>query len=354
MTIYLLLYSSFAYFYILFNKVYSCVSKKGVRSYIYGLFIFLILALRHPTMGYDLNYGGSTGYLPNFHTFASFSFSELFYYLPLIRYENGYVIFNWVVSQLFGDYDQVLLLWSAFFSIAPIAHLFYKESTSIELSYIIYLSLQSFLICFSGLRQGIAVGLCMIAFSFIQQHSWKKFICMVLLASSFHASSILFLIAYPLYYLKIPPQNRWITVVCLIVVYFFRTPIFMVLSKILKDDAVINESGAVTFFIVYVAVYIFCFLFAENNERNNGLLNITLVACFCFAFTGIYSIAMRAAYCFMNFLPLVLPIAIKNIQEKNLKLAIQIFVIMSFLTFGLESLYSTYWSKSFPYIFFWE
>ena len=353
MAIYYLLFLSFAYFYILFSKVTIYGNERIIRSCIYGGTILCLLAFRHPSMGIDLGYGEFGGYLGSFQYISSLSFSEVFALPSFLNYEKGYIYFNWFLG-LFGCDYQILLIACAIVSITPIIILFHKESESIELSYIIYLSLQSFLICFSGLRQGISVGICMIAFLFIREHRYKIFIFLVLLAMSFHSSAFLFFIAYPFYYIKISKKGRWISVVAFILTFALKNPLFNILSKVFKSNAQIQETGAFTFFCVFSLIYVFCFLFAEENEKNNGMLNLMLIACFLTSFSGVYSIAIRTSYYFINMMPLILPATLKNINNKYFSLSIKLVVVLAFGLFALNSYYSSSWAKSYPYIFFWN
>lgn len=353
MTVYYLLYFSFLFFFITCKDVMVFKNEKLIRAVIYGLLVCGLIAFRHPSMGIDLGYRGSNGYLSHFQILSSYSFSQIIALSSYLHYEKGFILFNWFLGFFGNDY-QVLLIACAMLSLIPVAYLFYKESISLEISYVVYLSLQSFLICFSGLRQGISVGICMIAFLFIEKRCPKKFICLVLLATSFHSSAILFLLAYPLYYVKINWEQRWLSLIILFFAFVFKVPLFSILSKILKSNASIQDTGSVTFFIIFCAIYVFCFFFAKNNEKNNGLLNIFFVACFCLVFTGVYSIAMRACYCFMNALPLILPRAICDIDNKYLKIAVLIVVVFSFTVFALNGFYNSSWAMAFPYHFFWN
>ena len=353
MVVYYLLFLSFAYFYILFSKVTIHGNERIIRSCIYGCAVLCLLAFRHPSMGADLAYGSSFGYLGSFQYISSLSFSQVLALPSFLNYQKGYVFFNWFLG-LFGNNDQILLIGCAFASIVPVIILFYKKSESLELSYIIYLSLQSFLICFSGLRQGISVGICMIAFLFIQEHRYKVFILLVLLATSFHPSAILFFLAYPLYYIKISKKNRWISVAILMLTFALKVPLFNILSKVFKPNATIVETGALTFFCVFCLIYVFCFLFAEENEQNNGMLNLMFIACFCLSLTSVFSTAMRASYCYMNILPLILPATLNKINNKYFSLSIKLVVVICFCLFALITFYSSSWAKSYPYSFFWN
>ncbi len=353
MAVYYLLFLSFAYFYILFSKVAIWGNERIIRSCIYGGAILCLLAFRHPSMGIDLGYGGFGGYLESFQFISSLSFSQVISLPSFLNYEKGYIFFNWFLG-FFGNNDQVLLIGCALASIIPIIILFYKKSESLELSYIIYLPLQSFFICFSGLRQGISVGICMIAFLYIQERRYKGFILLVLLAVSFHSSAILFFLAYPLYYIKISKKNRWFSLVFLMLTFALKVPLFNILSKVFKSNAQIQETGALTFFIVFCLIYVFCFLFLKENEQNNGMLNLMFITCFCLSFTSVFSTAMRASYCFMNVLPLILPATLNGINNKYFSVSIRLIVVICFSLFALNSFYSSSWARSYPYYFFWE
>ena len=353
MTIYYLLFLSFPVFYILFSKVAIWGNTKLIRACIYGFLVFSILAFRHPSMGIDLGYGSSGGYLGSFQILSHYSFSEILSLPGFFHYEKGYILFNWFLG-FFGDNYQILLIASAFLSIIPIIILFYKESVSLELSYIIYLSLQSFLICFSGLRQGIAVGICMVAFFFIQKHAWKKFIALVLLASTFHSSAIFFLPAYPMFFFKISKNGRWYSVLTIVAVFLLKNPLSFLIGKIIKYNMSVDNNGAINYFIIFTLVYIFSFLFANENEKNNGLLNLMLLGCFVLAFSSVLILASRVGYYYFNFLALLLPRALTDIKLKYFKLSAQIICLTCFSIFALYIFYTPSWAMTNPYKFFWE
>ena len=121
-----------------------------------------------------------------------------------------------------------------------------------------------------------------------------------------------------------------------------------------KDGAVANDTGAITLFLVFTAIYIFCIAYTDHSEEQNGLMNIFLLACLCQVFSGVYNTAMRVGYYFMTALVLLLPLVIKNM---NIKLDKEIFakiVFISFAAFGLYSIYTSTWPMAYPYNFFWQ
>lgn len=326
----------------------SYTSKRKFRAFVYSSLLIFLLGFRHPSMGVDLPV-----YLTSFHTLSNYSISELLANIPNIRFEKGFVIFNYVIGKI-CESEQFFLFSCAVLSIAPIGYVFYKKSENLEISFIIYLGLQCFLICFSGLRQGIAVGLCYLSSLYIPLKKIKMFIFLNILAISFHSSAKLFFIAYLLYRITLSVKGRFISVIALLIVFIFKAPLFLVLSKILKDNSHIQDTGSLTLFVFFALIYIFCFLQRKIDNQYNFYLNLFWIACFCQAFSGVFQTAIRAGYYFMIFLPLLLPKTINSMENRSLKAVVAFIVVVSFALFGMNSLYIGSWTKSYPYLFFWE
>ena len=114
-----------------------------------------------------------------------------------MNFERGFIIYNKLVGFL-GTDRQMFLFVTAAVSIVPIMYYLSKNSKNMLLSIIIYLGLPVFLLCFSGLRHAIAIGITSLSMIYIKEKSLVKFILLVLLASTFHFTAIVFLIAYPI------------------------------------------------------------------------------------------------------------------------------------------------------------
>lgn len=141
-------------------------------------------------------------------------------------------------------------------------------------------------------------------------------------------------------------------------IFLLRYPLFSVMSKLLKEHAVPDNNNAVTLFVVFTALYVFSVLYS-NHREDSGLSNLFWLACACQAFGGVYSTAIRVGYYFMVYLILLLPENLtymkKKLKDSNFTyLVFSIVIYSSFCAFGLYSIYSTYWSRSYPYYFFWQ
>ena len=318
-----------------------------------GILLFFLFALRHPSMGIDLGYKKNVGYLVSFDRISTFSWKQI-WTVKVYYYERGYIIFNKIVSSIWPN-RQFFLAVTAAVSIFPITLVFYRKAQEPLFSWCIYMGLPALLILFSGLRQGIAIGWCLFSVLFIQEKKPIKFLITVLLCSNFHSSAILFLIAYPLYHFK--ANKNWYTLGLFVlpIIFIFRYQLFSIFSKLFKEEAIPNDTGAMGLMLVFIVIYIFCFIFDKRGEKSNGLLNLFYIACLCQLFAGIYNTAMRLGYYFTLPLTLLIPQTVENMKwNLKEKALIKLLIVFAFVVFGLNSIYSSSWACAYPYSFFWQ
>lgn len=358
MTVYFVLYALIISFSIFIRRgePIGNITEKTKKSETFAMLILVcfVIALRHPSMGLDLGYGRGNGYLDWFQVIGSHSWERIIHSGGYQNYEWGYIVFNKLISYISTEY-QCLLIMSAVASLMPLAFMISKYSNDRLFSVIVYLGLPSFLIIFSGLRQGIAIGITCFSYIYIEQKKPFKFILTIILASLFHYSAVIFLIAYPVFRIKLDKQKRILSLFAILIVYIFRIPLFSILSKIFKDNASLEINDSKTLLLVFVAIYIFCTVFINENDKiASGFLNIFYLAIICMCFSGVYLTAMRVGYYFMIGLVIALPNIICNISDANLHLICKLSISGIFIIYGLYSLYSSSWGMAYPYDFFWS
>lgn len=341
-------------------SVSSFADKKRVKRYyiLWFLIWFLLLGLRHPSMGVDLHYGGKEGYLGQFRDIAALEWRNLFRYRT--HYEPGYLIFNKLLGLLGGDY-RILLVSCALIPIGISAFWLCKNSDLPVLSSVIFMGIPVFLANYSALRQSIAISITFLAYEMIKQRKKLWFVLLVVLAASFHRSAWLFLLAYPAYHIRVTKTGRTVSVLLPLFFYLLRLPLFEILSKFLKEDAKADFNGAITLFLVLLLVYIFCVLFAHYDDREEqGCCNLLLLTCLCQAFGGLYNTALRIGWYFIPYLSLLLPRIIRNTEAdrrydgQKSGMIMYVVILVCFGTFGLYSLSKGSWAMSNPYYFFWQ
>ncbi len=357
MTVYYIIY-----FLILISPQFTVCKQTGELQecqhdkhtfFMMGLLI-LMFALRHQSMGVDLGYGVSYGYLGSFMRLSQYSWEEVIKLPSYLNYEKGYILFNKAISVISRN-PQWLLICCGFVSFIPIGILIYRYSTDCRFSVFVFMALPCFQIFYSGLRQGIAIGICCYAMCCLQERKKWRFVLSVILASLFHFSASIFLLAYPLYYLRVEKKTRFISILLLPVVFIFCKPLFVIFSRLFKDNATISNTDAGTLFFVFTMVYCFCSVFVdETDEKSVGFLNVFYFACICQSFSGLHQLAIRVGYYFMIGIAIALPNIVSNIKDDNSYLISHIGLQSAFIAYGLYMIYASSWSCAYPYHFFWE
>ena len=142
------------------------------------------------------------------------------------------------------------------------------------------MGLPVFLLNFSGLRQAIAIGITALSFNFIKEKKPVQFILLVILASLFHKSAIVFLAMYPIYNIKLDKFGKVMSIVVLGIVYFARVKIFNIAMSILGYTIAPDMNGSILLFIFYTMIYILAMLCeTPGNKVEIGARNMFYVAC---------------------------------------------------------------------------
>ena len=303
-------------------------------------------------MGIDLHYGEQIGYLFSYHDISNLSWAKIFSE-PYLNYEKGYVIFNKLLHYVF-PHEQFLLIACALLALIPVFVFFYKNSASMRMSLIIYMSLPIFVFVFSGLRQAIAIAICCIAIKYAYERKFIKFIIIVSIALLFHTTSILMLVAYPLMNVKFKMIHRWLSLIILAVIFVFKNQIFKIGVAIFGKNAEPDNNGAYMFFLILVAIYILCFIFSDKSRKTEGFLNLLFIACAIQAMSGVYSIVVRGAYYFMPVIAVLIPNIVMRIKPSFERKCVKIGVTVAFVSYGFLTIATTYWAMANPHHFFWE
>lgn len=320
-----------------------------------GCILIALVGLRHPSMGNDLRWYDNYGYLGGFQRIAVSDWGLSVYQ----NYEIGYIVFNKIVS-LFTVDNQIFLIVCAACSILPFIYIIYRDSADIQTSFILLFGTPVFTLFFSGLRQSLAIGILMFSFNFIKQKKMLPFLFIVIIASLFHSSAVLFILAYPLYnYGKL--LDRRILIRLLIIVFILRRPLLTTVGSLITSKNAIDNNGSVNLFFACVALLvIFLIVTKDNDEEINGMLKIYYLSCICMAFSSINRLAMRGAFYFVIILVVLVPCLYDDSKLDTIKTRVQpkggfIFLInMVFIALGMFYIFTTEWAHAYPYYFFWE
>lgn len=150
----------------------------------------LMFALRYKRIG-----GDTIGYVRAFESIRNFSWSYCF--SGESRHEIGFLLYEKVIS-VFTDNYTVYFIITAIILFGVLGRFAYKYSGNPYIFLFLFITLGTYQFYLTGLRQALAMTICLLAFDFIVSKKFWKFVFTVAVGYFFHKSAIVFLIAYPL------------------------------------------------------------------------------------------------------------------------------------------------------------
>lgn len=339
----------------------NCVKKRKMETLWMGIGPFLVLALRSPECGVDLLISEDIGYYANFTKIAKSSWADILtpHYFHN-NYEIGYLVYNKIVS-CFSDNPQFFLAITALVCVGSVSYVIYKYSSNIFLSFLVYVSLGLFIFSFSGLRQAMAISISLIGMRFIVNRKKWHYLMAVLLAMSFHTSSIVLFFVWPLCQRK---MKESMLVLSLILVIALIPVLKIILETALSVIGIysldINEGQAITMFFVYFALLAASIFFKPKYNDDLHRANLfsfyrwmILLAVFCQSLGFIDSgYLTRIGLYFSIYFCLYLPELLNGLKKDLRSISYPIIVVLFIAFFYLTTIDG--YLNVVPYSFFWE
>ena len=213
-----------------------------------------------------------------------------------------------VLCYVFSKTGLNFYFWHAFigaFFISVVCVFVKKYSSNVYISFIVFIALGHFSFSLSALRQMLAIAFIIISFNYIEQKKLVKFLALVVVASLFHSTAIVFIIAYPLYMVRMKVKTIAAMVLGMLVIARYIGPIFeFVLPRIgahelyydyLESDTTLSFSGLIIAFGVLIFAVV-C-LKGDKESKYQGLCNFAVVSCFfrllsTFAFAEMFRLSL--------------------------------------------------------------
>ena len=337
------------------------IKKSNFVIPVFFISLFLLLAFRAKSIGRDL-----PNYEWMFNTYRSSSFTSL-----LIRNDNveyAYKILNWLVGRFTNSF-QVFMAIAAAITLLPMYLVYREDRRDSYLKVVLFLNMTTFIMLFSGIRQGIAMAICMFAYLFIKQKKIVAFIICVFIAASFHISALAFLPAYKFYYMQLKRRHLPIIFISVLLVLIFNR---LILSAIIvfvsqfvpKYSSSTTSTGAFMSIVLFAIFTLFSYLISNEScidTETIGLRNFLVIALIIQLFAPIHFLIMRVGYYYILFIPILLPKLINSPERGNIKLAqlAKIILLLFFIFYFLFTTYRSYKTgvsslDTVPYIPFWK
>lgn len=293
------------------------------------------------------------------------------------RYEIGFLLFIKVFSYYF-DYQVLFAIVGLFVSFS-FGRYIYKYSKRPAFSILAFYTLQFFDLSMSGLRQIIAISILLYAFDFLLRRKPLYFIVIVVIASLFHTSSLLFLIAYPLCNKERKNMFYLISLFAFIFVFaLFDNIVIPIVSRFLPQYLkYFSETGnsysnsltlaSLLMTIVFGTLFMFTKYVENTNKevirslnleryRLNYINDIVLWLGFLMlilSWNG--TILTRYKYVFSFAVLISLPNSIYMIRNKKEKIFFSVLISSCLIAYILVIyIFRPEWQSTFPYTPFWK
>lgn len=318
-----------------------------------GSCLFLFAALRSYEVGTDL---------PGYFRFYGEDGEMDFIDIMLVRSTRDpfFHAFLHVLYQISHN-PQLMLVAIGAFVAATFSFMAYREKGNVLLIYILFIGLRMYSFTLSGLRQAMALGVIFVAYVMLREKKYIRYVVLVILASLFHKSALIFLLAYPI----IKYKNTSSFIIGALSVCAINLATGGALALLIKGAAFEERfegysmdqafHGGFTF-IVYLLLFIYALVRYKDMKRIDNTypesLRILTMG-FALAFIGqTVENVFRMAYYFnfVNFMmvPVLLSASASSKTEKN---AIQFLVA---IVFSLQYLILGQGAEIEEYSFFWE
>jgi hypothetical protein len=325
------------------NQVFKTEYK---YSYILMLFcclpLFLVSAFR-----WDVGTDFSGIYLTGFYSIANGGSAH---------WEPGYIMLNKAVLMFSKDPFWIFFVTSLIF-IFFVFKAIYDTSVDIRLSVLFFVISGFYFNSMNGVRQWITLAIFIYSIKYIKQKRFIPYAIVILLASTIHASALIFIPIYFLCQIRIPPKKGIIIFIASMICTPLIRSLFIFIVTKTKYGYYINTSYntynfSITDTIVGLIIVILGYIYynnAKNDKDYSIMMNLQLFALIISIYSSVIFLAYRLLPCFtasqLLFIPLILS------QEKNNKiryllsfLVVIFFTATCIYTFGVLG-----WSNILPY-----
>ncbi len=252
--------------------------------------------------------------------------------------ETGFYYFVWLLSRITHEPQMLVLASSSFVTFAA-CRFIYKNVKDVPTGLLVYVCLGLFTFNMSGMRQAMAMSVCILSYELAKKRKLVWFALCILLAMQFHKTAICFA---PVYFLPILKEGKMNTLLylCGMAVFLFAMDWFIETYNAFTGEEyeVQNEAtgGGLTVLLIYaacIAMPLIKFKSLKKREIQTSFFGV--IAGFTTYIARFFStvIMERISYYFFYFTLLLIPQLLDELDEKEKNLAKMVFGILAILLF---------------------
>ncbi len=269
--------------------------------------------------------------------------------------EVGFQMFTFLLSRIFTNPHALIIASSAIFVIS-VCFFIYRNSKDVAFSLVMYITLGLMLFEMQGMRQAIAMSICLFAYEFVKKRKLIPFLLCIAFAMTFHITAMVFVVVFFVSMIPYNLLNMVILTVISVVMTFTADNLVQFANEIfnMDYDNTVYESGGLVATSIYLLIIVFAVVVSKNmkNCKNESSMFYVLcmgMVCFAMRYVGA-NIAERISFYFMFAQLIVLPNSIAYLKQRDrllIKLIVYILMVCLF-AYRLST-----GEKFLPYEFYW-
>ena len=321
---------------------------RGICIFAVGLYIALVAGFRSINIGID-----TRSYFNVFMDAAPLSLYAIF---DKASMEPGYCLFNYFICNLFGNFQVLLILISLFF-VLTVSFLIYRYSRIPWMSFFLFVTFGFLTFSMSGLRQTIAIGLCVLCFLFMKNRKFIISVICLVSAVFFHYSAIFFVPVYFIDRLKWTKRNVAISIFIGAVVFIFSSLIFSFINNYARMSYESMDTGGnlmllFNLFIVFIGL-VYKDKIIAKDAVNSFFFYSMVFTVILFPLCKFHPAMFRTTFYYYIFMIIYIPNVIVSINDSTTRLLLTMLIISVAVYFFLYKVMIDI-NQFYPYQFFWE
>lgn len=238
----------------------------------------------------------------------------------------GFAWLSKLLSLISNGNFQILLIVIAVVTEIAVAVIIYRYSPAAWLSYFLWDCFGFYIFGFSAIKQALAMGLLMFAFTGIMEERPRKFFFWTVLAGCIHTPALVFLPAYWIAKSKLSIHKLLIYIVSAGLIFLFRTQIVTFVSEFYYEEAsyMVNDRLGGRFMMIVALLIAGVALRGFSGKNFSKLFNLMVIAAILQMFSGFDNVFTRLTDYYFQFLILYLPMMLYPERDERLNNGYQI------------------------------
>ena len=261
-------------------------------------------------------------------------------------FEKGFIAFEKVIGIFTSSPLIYQIIYASIYMLSVVGFANRLEKGNFLFLYF-YGTLGLYTFMFTGLRQCLAICVCLHSYKYIKHRKLIRFLVCILLAFTFHKSAVLFLAAYVIFRNKLKPF--YILMYCALCAfgYYYFEEIQGWFNEQLDYSYEVEETGSgFVFLLVMIIITVFATytitLSGNMTKEARGIINISFIAFAFWVLRLVSRTAERPSYYFLFFTAAMLGYSIDCIDDGKQKESMTIVIVLLTLALFAYRMYANF------------